>query len=92
MAEDDAFKSPARRHEGVLLAIEPTGEMALPGPQGVRLLGIEATRRAQWPSLRHVFDLGEDAGLHVEVDPLGDVRAFAVGYDAYACEEMLTAL
>lgn len=75
----------------MLLAIEPTGEMALPGPHGVRLLGIEATRRERWPSLRHVFDIGEDAGLHVEVDPLGDVRAFAVSY-TLAADELLTAL
>lgn len=76
----------------MVLAYEPTGELALPGPHGVRLLGIEATRRPRWPSLRHVFDVGHDAGLHVEVDSLGDVRAFAVGYDAYGCEERLTVL
>lgn len=75
----------------VLLAYEPTGEMALPGPTGVRLLGIDVPRRQGFPSLRHVFELGEDAGLHVELDPLGDVRAFAVGYDHWG-DELLKAL
>lgn len=74
-----------------MLALEPTGELALP-VGGVRLLGIEATRRAAWRSLRHVFDLGEhDAGLHVEVGPFGDVLAFAVGYEMSG-DELLTAL
>lgn len=76
----------------MLLAIEPEGELAAPSPAGVRLLGIEATRRKRYPGLRHVFDLGEDAGLHVEVDLLGDVRAFAVSYDMLSCDETLTAL
>ena len=76
----------------MLLAIEPQGELAAPSPAGVRLLGIEAMRRPRWPALRHVFDLGDDAGLHVEVDLHGEVRAFAVGYDMLSCEEMLTAL
>lgn len=75
----------------MLLTIEPTGDLAEAGPDGVRLLGIEATRRIAWPALRHVFDLGEDAGLHVEVGPYGDCLAFAVGY-TLAAEEMLTAL
>ncbi|GEM_PF-4482026 len=73
-----------------MLALEPTGEMALP-LGGVRLLGIEATRRTHWHAMRHVFDLGEDAGLHVEVGPFGDVLAFAVAYD-HAGDELLTAL
>lgn len=75
----------------MLLAYEPTGELAEASPAGVRLLGIDVPRRLGFPSLRHVFDLGEDAGLHVEVDPLGDVRAFAVGYD-FAGDELLTVL
>ena len=74
-----------------VLALEPTGDLALPGPHGVRLLGIEATRRVAWPALRHVFDIGDDAGLHVEVGPWGDVLAFAVGY-TLAAEEILTPL
>lgn len=66
----------------MLLAYEPTGELALPSPEGVRLLGIEVTRRAQWPAMRHVFEIGErDASLHIEVNPLGDTLAFAVAYD-----------
>lgn len=73
-----------------MLALEPTGEMALP-LGGVRLLGIEATRRTHWHAMRHVFDLGEEAGLHVEVGPFGDVLAFAVGYDRMG-DELLTAL
>jgi hypothetical protein len=74
-----------------MLVLEPTGDLALPAPTGVRLLGIEAVQRPRWPALRHVFDLGEDAGLHVEVDRHGEVRAFAVGY-TMACDELLTAL
>lgn len=76
----------------MLLALEPTGELALPSPVGVRLLGIEAVVRPRWPALRHVFDLGDDAGLHVEVAHDGDVTAFAVAYDIDACEELLTPL
>ena len=75
-----------------MLVLEPTGELALPSPTGVRLLGIEATQTPRWRALRHVFDLGENAGLHVEVGPYGDTIAFAVGYDMDACEELLTAL
>jgi hypothetical protein len=73
-----------------MLALEPTGEMAkVIG--GVRLLGIEATRRSHWHAMRHVFDLGDDAGLHVEVGPFGDVLAFAVGYTPMG-DELLRAL
>lgn len=75
----------------MLLAYEPTGEMAAPSSTGVTLLGIEATQTAAWPSLRHVFDLGDDAGLHVHVGPFGDVLAYAVAYDL-AGDELLTAL
>lgn len=75
----------------MLLAYEPTGEMAETSPTGVSLLGIEATRTSSWPSLRHVFDLGEDAGLHVHVGPFGDTLAYAVAYDM-AGDELLTAL
>lgn len=75
----------------MLLAYEPDGEEALASPQGVTLLGIEATRRAAWPALRHVFDLGDEAGLHVEVGRFGDINAFAVGY-TIAGDELLTAL
>lgn len=75
----------------VLLAYEPTGELAEPSPTGVRLLGIDVPRRVGFPSMRHVFDLGEDAGLHIEVDPFCDVRAYAVGYDL-AGDELLKAL
>jgi hypothetical protein len=75
-----------------MLVLEPTGELALPSVFGVRLLGIEAVDRPRWPALRHVFDLGEDAGLHVEVGPDGDVCAFGVGYDMMSCDELLTPL
>lgn len=76
----------------MLLAYEPTGELAEPSPTGVRLLGIEATRTPRWPALRHVFDLGsDDTALHVEVDLTGDVRAFAVSY-TMAMDELLTPL
>ena len=75
----------------MLLAYEPTGDLAGPSPAGVTLLGIEATRTSAWPSMRHVFDLGEDAGLHVHVGPYGGIIAYAVSYDL-AGDEMLTAL
>lgn len=75
----------------MLLAYEPTGDMAEPSPTGVTFLGIEATQRASWPALRHVFDLGDEAGLHVEVGPFGDVTAFGVAY-SIAGDELLTAL
>lgn len=75
-----------------MLALEPEGEYALPSPQGVRFLGIEATRTERWPALRHVFDLGEEAGLHVLVDGRGHVTAFGVSYDMFACDELLTPL
>ena len=73
-----------------MLAYEPI----LDGPpaDGVRLLGIEATRRTgSWPTMRHVFDLEWDAGLHVEVDPLCGVTVYAVGFNASG-DEMLTPL
>lgn len=74
----------------MLLAYEPFGELALPSPTGVRLLGLHVTS-ASWPTLRHVFELDADAGLHVEVDGLGHVNAFAVGY-TFDCDELLTPL
>jgi hypothetical protein len=75
----------------MLLAYEPTGEMARTSPTGVTFLGIEVTQRASWPALRHVFDLGDDAGLHVEIGPFGDSTAFGVAY-TMAGDELLTAL
>jgi hypothetical protein len=73
-----------------MLAYEPI----LEGPpvDGVRLLGIEATRRTgAWPTMRHVFDLDWDAGLHVEVNPLGGVTVYAIGFDSFG-DELLTPL
>lgn len=75
----------------MLLAYEPTGEMARPSPVGVTFLGIEVTQRASWPAMRHVFDLGDEAGLHVEVGPFGDILAFGVAY-SMGGDELLTAL
>jgi hypothetical protein len=75
----------------MLLAYEPTGEMARPSPTGVTFLGIEVTQTPAWPSMRHVFDLGDEAGLHVHVGPRGEIHAFAVSFDM-AGEEILTAL
>lgn len=75
----------------MLLAYEPVGEMAAPSPVGVRLLGIEATQTRRWPAMRHVFDLGDEAGLHVLIGPTGGMIAYAVGYDSMG-DEMLTAL
>lgn len=73
-----------------MLVLEPTAELA-ETLDGVRLLGIEATRTPDWRSLRHVFDVGHDAGMHLMIGPMGDVTAFAVGYDRMG-DEMLTAL
>lgn len=75
----------------MLLAYEPMGELALPSPAGVRLLGIEATGNPRWRALRHVFDIGDDAGLHVDVGPLGETVAYAVAY-TIAGDELLTPL
>lgn len=75
----------------MLLAYEPTGDMARPSPTGVTFLGIEATQRASWHALRHVFDLGDEAGLHLEVGPFGDTVAFGVAYTV-AGDELLTPL
>lgn len=75
----------------MLLAYEPTGELAQTSPFGVTFLGIEVTQRASWPAMRHVFDLGDDAGLHVEVGPFGDCTAFAVAY-SIAGDELLSPL
>ena len=73
-----------------MLAYEPILEG--PAVDGVRLLGIEATRRTgSWPTMRHVFDLDWDAGLHVEVDPLGGVNIYAIGFDSFG-DELLTPL
>jgi hypothetical protein len=75
-----------------MLVIEPEEEAARVDATGFQFLGIEATRRAGWPTLRHVFDVGDvDAGLFVEVGPFGAPEAYAVGYDALA-NELLTAL
>ena len=74
-----------------MLVLEPTGDLALPTPQGVQFLGIEATRTSSYLALRHVFDLGDDAGLHILVGPLGHVDAFGVGY-TLAGDELLTPL
>lgn len=73
-----------------MLAYEPI----LEGPvvDDVRLLGIEATRHTgAWPTFRHVFDVGHDAALYVELDTLGDVQAYAVGFNHYG-DELLQAL
>ena len=75
----------------MMLAYEPLDEMALPSPVGVRLLGLEAVNRPRWKALRHVYDIGDDAGLYVEVGPFGGVTAFAVAY-TMAGDELLTAL
>ena len=73
-----------------MLAYEPV----LEGPpvDGVTLLGIEATRRTgSWPTMRHVFEVGHDAALYVDVDPLGEAVAYAVGFSHYG-DELLQAL
>lgn len=73
-----------------MLAYEPLVETA--SPEGVRLLGIESTRSlGEWPTMRHVFDVDRDAALYVEVDPLGELMAYAVGFDRYG-DELLTVL
>ena len=46
-----------------------------------QLLGMEWVRSSgAWPQLRHVFDVDQDAGLVVDVDPLGEAQAYGVGY------------
>lgn len=73
-----------------MLAYEPL--LDTPFADGVRLLGMEAIRGpGQWPAFRHVFDLEHDAALYVDVDPLGGMTLFAVGFDVYA-DETLTPL
>jgi hypothetical protein len=73
-----------------MLAYEPMVEE--PAIDGVRLLGMEATRcTGSWPTFRHVFDVGHDAALYVELDTLGDVQAYAVGFNHYG-DELLQAL
>lgn len=74
-----------------MLVLEPTGEAAAPSPEGVRLLGITATQTPRWRTMRHVFELGDDSGLNVDVGPWGDVLAYAVGY-AWSGDELLTPL
>lgn len=45
------------------------------------LLGMEWVRcSGAWPALRHVFDGEGDGGLVLDVDPLGEVQAYALGY------------
>ena len=83
------------RAQGMPLILEPVPDeedVARVRATGVQLLGIESTRRrGAWPTLRHVFDLGDDAGLHVEINPLGACEAYAVGY-SLAGDELLRAL
>ncbi len=76
------------------LVYEPILEGPLPQGKdfpGVRLLGIESTERhPSWPTMRHVFDLGADAGLHVEVGPF-DTEVYAIAYSDDG-DELLTPL
>ena len=59
---------------------------------GVTFLGIEATERlGAWRTMRHVFDVGHDAALFVEVGPFAAVEAYAVAFDL-AGDELLTPL
>lgn len=59
------------------------------------LLGMEWVRSSgDWPMLRHVYECDKEAGLIVDVDPLGDAQVYAVSY-RYAAgdvEETLTPL
>ena len=73
-----------------MLAYEPLVDFV--SPEGVRLLGIESTRGlGEWPTMRHVFDIDREAALYVEVDPLGELVAYAVGFDRYG-DELLVPL
>lgn len=46
-----------------------------------QLLGMEWVRASgAWPQLRHVFECSREAGLVVDVDPLGEAHAYAVAY------------
>jgi hypothetical protein len=50
-------------------------------PDTTLLLGMEWVRETgDWPVLRHVFEVEDEAGLVVDLDPLGDAQAYAVGY------------
>lgn len=78
-----------------MLAYEPlldADDHARAARTGVCLLGLHTTARPRWPTLRHVYELGEDAALFVEVTAreIG-VEAYAVGYDM-AGDELLTPL
>lgn len=45
------------------------------------LIGMEWTRcSGQWPVLRHVFECDREAGLIVDVDPLGQAQVYGVSY------------
>lgn len=49
------------------------------------LLGMEWVRDSgAWPVLRHVFECDEEAGLMVDVDPLGQVQVYGVSYEVTA--------
>lgn len=76
----------------MLLALEPELDAeyhAYVARTGIQFLGIEATRRqGAWPTLRHVYDLGEDAGLHVEITAYATTEAYAVGYDDCGDEKL----
>lgn len=51
------------------------------------LLGMEWVRASgEWPLLRHVFECDKEAGLMVDVDPLGQVQVYGVSYDVKAGE------
>lgn len=59
-------------------------------PHAVALIGIEVVRElGRWPVLRHVFDVHPDAGLHLELDPLGNTEAYAVAYGADGREALV---
>ena len=70
-----------------MLAYEPLENFEA---DGVRLLGIEGTRcTGSWPTMRHVFEVGRDAALYVDVDVLGSATVYGVGFNDYG-DELLT--
>lgn len=49
------------------------------------LLGMEWIRSSgEWPALRHVFECDKEAGLIVDVDPLGNAQVYGVSYSLVA--------
>ena len=73
------------------LSYEPLEAPAVSGASSsVALLGMEVVRACgHFPVVRHVFDVDEEAGLFVELDVLGGIEAYAVGYSFNGDESLV---